>query len=119
MSLVMAMAISINVRERRTEMAVLKVLGFTPSRIMAIVLGEALLIGATAGLLCAALSYGLVHGLLGGIAFPIAFFAVFDIFPDAFWWGPALGGLSALAGSVFPAWSACRVNVSDVFARVA
>jgi putative ABC transport system permease protein len=119
MSLVMAMAISINVRERRTEMAVLKVLGFTPSRIMAIVLGEALLIGATAGLLSAALSYGLVHGLLGGIAFPIAFFAVFDIFPDAFWWGPALGSLTTLAGSILPALSARSVKVSEVFAKIA
>jgi putative ABC transport system permease protein len=119
MSLVMAMAISINVRERRTEMAVLKVLGFTPTRIMAIVLGEALLVGTAAGLLSAALSYGLVHGLMGGIGFPIAFFPVFDIFPDAFWWGPALGCLTTLAGSILPALSARRVKVSEVFAKIA
>jgi putative ABC transport system permease protein len=119
MSLVMAMAISITVRERRTEMAVLKVLGFTPSRIMAIVLGEALLVGTAAGLLSAAISYGLVHGLMGGIGFPIAFFPVFDIFPDAFWWGPALGCLTTLAGSILPALSARRVKVSEVFAKIA
>jgi putative ABC transport system permease protein len=119
MSLVMAMAISINVRERRTEMAVLKVLGFTPARIMAIVLGEALLVGATAGLVSAALSYGIVHGLMGGIGFPIAFFPVFDIFPDAFWWGPLLGALTTLAGSILPALSARRVKVSEVFSKIA
>jgi len=119
MSLVMAMAISINVRERRTEMAVLKVLGFTPGRITAIVLGEALLIGGAAGLLSAALSYGLIHGLIGGIAFPIVFFAVFDIFPDAFWWGPVLGCLTTLAGSILPALSARSVKVSEVFAKIA
>jgi putative ABC transport system permease protein len=119
MSLVMAMAISINVRERRTEMAVLKVLGFTPARVMAIVLGEALLIGTSAGLLSAALSYGLVHGVMGGIGFPIAFFPVFDIFPDAFWWGPALGCLTTLAGSIVPALSARKVKVSEVFAKIA
>src|SRR5262249_34672761 len=44
MALVIANAISISVRERRTEMAVLKVLGFGPMRIMVLVLGEALLI---------------------------------------------------------------------------
>src|SRR5262245_16785960 len=49
MALVMAMAIGISVRERRTEMAVLKVLGFTPARVLALVLGEALLIGAVSG----------------------------------------------------------------------
>ena len=119
MSLVMAMAISINVRERRTEMAVLKVLGYTPARIMAIVLGEALLIGAGAGLLSAALSYGVVHGLLGGIPFQIAFFPVFDIFPDALWWGPILGAITTFAGSIIPAWSARNVKVSEVFAKIA
>ena len=45
MALVIANAISISVRERRTEMAVLKVLGFGPTQIMMLVLGEALLIG--------------------------------------------------------------------------
>ena len=45
MALVIANAISISVRERRTEMAVLKVLGFHPTQILLLVLGEALLIG--------------------------------------------------------------------------
>jgi putative ABC transport system permease protein len=119
MALVMAMAISINVRERRTEMAVLKVLGYTPGRIQAIILGEALLIGVGSGLLSAALSYGLVHGVLGGIPFQIAFFPVFDIFPDALWWGPLFGAITTLAGSFWPAWSARSVKVSEVFAKVA
>lgn len=119
MALVMAMAISINVRERRTEMAVLKVLGYTPGRVQAIVLGEALLIGICSGLLSAVLSYGLVHGLFGGIPFQIAFFPVFDIFPDALWWGPLFGAFTTLAGSILPAWSARTVKVSEVFAKVA
>jgi putative ABC transport system permease protein len=119
MALVMAMAISISVRERRTEMAVLKVLGFTPGRVQAVILGEALLIGVGSGLLSAALSYGIVHGLLGGIPFQIAFFPVFDIFPDALWWGALFGAVTTLAGSFLPAWSARTVKVSEVFAKVA
>src|SRR5260370_22212075 len=43
MALVIANAISISVRERRTEMAVLKVLGFTPNQILALVMGQAVL----------------------------------------------------------------------------
>ena len=35
----------------------------------------------------------------------------------ALWWGPAIGGVAALAGSIFPAWSACLVKVSEVFRR--
>ena len=41
MSLVVANAISISVRERRTELAVLKVLGFRPWHVMGLILGEA------------------------------------------------------------------------------
>jgi putative ABC transport system permease protein len=119
MSLVMAMAISINVRERRTEMAVLKVLGFSPGRILAIVLGEALVVGVLSGLVSAALSYGLVHGVMGGIPFQIAFFAVWDILPDALWWGIVFGAVTSLIGSIVPAWGARNVKVSEVFAKVA
>jgi putative ABC transport system permease protein len=119
MSLVMAMAISINVRERRTEMAVLKVLGFSPGRILAIVLGEALVVGVLSGLVSAALSYGLVHGVMGGIPFQIAFFAVWDILPDALWWGILFGAVTSLLGSIVPAWGARNVKVSEVFAKVA
>jgi putative ABC transport system permease protein len=119
MSLVMAMAISINVRERRTEMAVLKVLGYSPGRILAIVLGEALVVGVLSGLVSAALSYGLVHGVMGGIPFQIAFFAVWDILPDALWWGIVFGAVTSLIGSIVPAWGARNVKVSEVFAKVA
>jgi putative ABC transport system permease protein len=119
MALVIANAISISVRERRTEMAVLKVLGFGPGRILALVLGEALLIGGGSGLVSAGGSYLFVHGILGGIKFPIAFFPIFDIYPDALWWGLVFGAATALAGSIFPAWSARTVRVSEVFAKVA
>ena len=53
MSLVIANAISISVRERRVEMAILKVLGFSPNQILMLVLGEALLIGCGVGLVSA------------------------------------------------------------------
>jgi putative ABC transport system permease protein len=119
MALVIANAISISVRERRTEMAVLKVLGFGPGRILALVLGEAILIGAVSGLLSAGGSYLFVHCYLGGIKFPIAFIPMFDIYADALWWGLVVGAATALAGSILPAWSARTVKVSEVFAKVA
>ncbi len=43
LSLLIANSISISVRQRRTELAVLKVLGFRPCQILVLVLGEALL----------------------------------------------------------------------------
>jgi putative ABC transport system permease protein len=119
MALVIANAISISVRERRTEMAVLKVLGFRPWQILALVLGEAMLLGVISGLLSASLTYWLINIVMGGFKFPIAFFPAFLISPNAFWWGAGIGGLAAFAGSIVPAWSARSVRVSEVFSKVA
>src|SRR5262249_47594376 len=67
MALVICAAISISVRERRTEIAVLKVLGFTPLHILGLVLGEALVLGCTAGLLSTVFAYVLFTRVMGGI----------------------------------------------------
>lgn len=117
--LVIANAISISVRERRMELAVLKVLGFRPYQVLILVLGESLLLGTGAGLISAALTYGGINWGLGGIAFPIGFFARFMIPSAALWWGPAIGGLAGLLGSFMPAWTARNVKVADVFSKVA
>jgi putative ABC transport system permease protein len=119
MALVISAAIGISVRERRTEMAVLKVLGYSPNHIMALVLGEALLLGCATGLLSAAFAYVVVTGLMGGISLPFfAWFPPFKVPIDALWWGLGLGAGTALVGSFFPAWSARSVKVSEVFAKI-
>ena len=119
LALVISNAISISVRERRMEMAVLKVLGFRPLQILLLVLGEALLLGAGSGFLSSAATWWFINDVQGGLKFPIAFFPSFMIPDDALWWGPLVGGLAALLGSFSPAWSACMVKVTDVFAKVA
>lgn len=119
MTLVIANAISISVRERRTEMAVLKVLGFGPGQILALILGEALLVGAGSGLASAGGAYALVNWVVGGIKFPIAFFPAFYIPVNALWWGFTIGAGTAFAGSFLPAWSARSVKVAEVFSKVA
>lgn len=117
LSLVISNAISISVRERQLEFAVMKVLGFRPTQILVLVLTEALLIGAVSGFLSAAMTYAGINGM-GGLPFRIAFFPKFAVPLEALWWGPAMGSLTAFAGSVVPAWRARTVKVSDVFARV-
>ena len=118
LSLVIANAISISVRERRSELAVLKVLGFRTWQILALVLGESLLLGVGAGAASALLTYGSINWGLGGIPFPIGFFPRFFVPTAALWWGPAIGAGTALLGSLWPAWSARNVKVADVFAKV-
>jgi putative ABC transport system permease protein len=115
MSLVVANAISISVRERRTEMAVLKVLGFQPRHVMLLVLGEALLVGFLAG----AMSSFLAWALLGSFKFQIMFFGAFAVPKMALLYGPMLGMAVSFAGSVGPALSAKNVKVAEVFAKVA
>jgi len=119
LSLVIANAISISVRERRMEIAVLKVLGFRPGHVLALILGEAVLIGALSGLASAGGTYLLVDKVFGGISFPIAFFSKFFIPVNAVWWGLAIGSGTAFVGALIPAWSARSVKVADVFAKVA
>lgn len=118
MCLVIANAISISVRERRTEIAVMKVLGFRPGQVLLMILGEALLVGTLSGLLSAGATYYYVDFIKGGLNFQIAFFGKFFIPDDALWWGPLLGGGTAFLGSFFPAWSACSVKVTEVFSKV-
>ena len=118
LALVLANAISISVRERRTEMAVLKVLGFRPGQIVLLVMGESVLLGLAAGFASGALTYMIVDWGFHGLAFPMGFFPVFLVPVSALWWGPAVGALAALAGSLLPAWSASRVKPAEVFAKV-
>ncbi len=118
LSLVLANAISISVRERRTELAVMKVLGFRPEQIILLVLGESVLLGLVAGLVSAGATYAVINWGLGGLKFPIAFFNVFLIPKEALWWGAAVGAGAALVGSAIPAWFACRVKPAEVFAKV-
>lgn len=117
MALLIANAISLNVRERIKEMAVFKVLGFQPWQLLVLVLGEALLLGAGSGLLSGALIYVIANGLAGGIVLPGS--EPFPVPWMAILWGTSVGGATALVGSILPAWTARTVNASDVFARVA
>jgi putative ABC transport system permease protein len=118
MAVVIATAISISVRERRAEMAILKVLGFGPNRVLFLVLAEAVFLGAGSGLLSALLTYA-YGNWLGGLRFQIAFFPMFRIPDEALIWGPFWGGACALLGAILPAWSARSVKVVEVFSKVA
>ena len=79
----------------------------------------AVLVGVLSGLLSGLLCYALVNGTIGGIPLPLAWITMWPILADAFWWGMLFGMMTALAGSIWPAYSARRIKVSEVFAKVA
>jgi putative ABC transport system permease protein len=115
MTVIVANAISITVRERRMEIAVLKVLGFAPRQIMALILGEGIFLGALAGELSALV----VWGLMNNIKTQIPIFGQFKVPDEALLWGFAAGAVTAFFGSLFPAFTARKVKVVDVFSKVA
>jgi putative ABC transport system permease protein len=116
MALVVVNSTGISVRQRRTEMAVLKVVGFTPRRILVLVVGEAMLTGAVGGLLGAGLTLGVVRAFFNGAEF--LFVPELSVPLQALAWGPLLGSLTALLGSLAPAWSARSLKAAEVFAQV-
>ena len=119
LSLLIANSISISVRQRRTELAVLKVLGFRPRQILLLVLGEALAIGSVSGLASAGITYVLINDVLGGIKFPVGLINSMYVPGEAVWWGIGIGTGTALLGSLMPAWTARNVKVAEVFSKVA
>lgn len=118
LAVVISNSISISVRERRMEFAIMKVLGFRPWQILVLVLGESLLIGCLSGIVSAGGAFLIINYGFGGIPFPIAFIPSFSISRWAPLWGFFIGTGAALAGSLFPAVNACRVRVAEVFGRV-
>jgi putative ABC transport system permease protein len=122
MVIVLSNSISVATRERKVEMAVLKVLGFEPLAIMILVIGEATLIGAISGFVGAALAWLTstlaVTGVLPNNNVTRIFF-MFPISIDMIVWGMLMGSFVGFAGSVIPAWNARKVKVSDVFAKIA
>src|SRR5205085_12177051 len=113
--MIVAISYSIGVRERQKEMAILKVLGFAPWQILALVLGEAVLVGALSGAIATTTAWCLINQVMGGFALPIGFFGKFKVADAALWWGPTVGALAAAVGSFLPAWSARKVKLTAAF----
>jgi putative ABC transport system permease protein len=116
--LVTANTMSMAVRERRTEVAVLKTLGFRSAQVLRLIVAEGVLLGALGGLL----------GLLGAIAL---FFFMNHATSQTFLGFSGIGltprvamvglGASVLIGFVagfLPAWGAYRARVTDMLRPV-
>lgn len=119
MIIILANSISITTRERRKEMAILKVLGFQAGFIRSLVIGESMLVGLIGGGVGATLTY-LVSWLnsQGMLPYEIPFLVMFPVPPIFIPYGFLLGASVGFLGSVVPAWNAPKVRVVDVFSKV-
>ncbi len=122
MCLVIGITITIGVRERWTEMAVMKVLGFQPWQIMGMIVSEAMLIGLFGGMLSTWFIYFLpilIRYGLKVVGMKSAFFQTFNMPWEILVYGPMLGVAIGIIGAALPSWNARKVKVSEVFAQVA
>jgi putative ABC transport system permease protein len=116
MILLISNAISLNVHERIKEMAVLKVLGFQPWQLLVLVLGEGMLIGLLSGLVAGTMMFAILNLVFGGVPLPGS--QPFPIPAKCIVWGVSVGSVTALIGSIMPAWTARKVKAAEMLARV-
>lgn len=119
LSIVAACAMAMSMRERVTEIAVLKAIGFSKNRVLSLVLGESTMIaifGGVFGILC---GLGALH-LLTQVPIAAALFPI----PVASLVGPWLVGLLGVAAvigfisGIVPALQAAQLSVVDGLRRV-
>ncbi len=112
--LVTGNTMAIAVRERMRELAVLKAVGFSDGFVLALVMGESLLLAAIGGGLGLALSklFTLRGDPTGGMM------PYFYLAPAAVVLGLVVALAVGVAAGILPAWSAMRLRVVDALRRV-
>jgi putative ABC transport system permease protein len=102
------------VRERTGELGVLKALGFTNGRVMALVLLESCLMAILGGAIGLGLAWVMIsRGDPTGGMLPLFMFPVKDLFV-----GLAIAAGLGLATGIFPALQAMRLRVADALRRM-
>jgi putative ABC transport system permease protein len=98
-----------SLRERTSELAILKTLGFSDHKIFWIILIEALILCIAAALLglgCAAVIFPLAKNILGGTSMPHTVLAA----------GMGFAVVLALISAALPAWRGMRLQVAEALA---
>ena len=111
--LVSANTISMSVRERVREVGIMKTLGFTPTAILGIVLGESVfisIVGGTIGCGFAALMCLGVRKTAGNFIWALTNLSVT---PDVLVLSILIAALIGLTSSFVPAWNASRTSILD------
>ena len=102
------------VRERTGELAVLKTIGFSDRRVLAMVLAESLAVAILGGAIGLALGAMAVAGAGTALA---QFFPGLTASTGTLAWGLVLAVLLGLVTGALPAWQAARLRVADAMGR--
>ena len=112
---VAANTMAMTARERMTEYATMKTLGFGPGHIVGAVLGESLLISLTGGVLGALLTFPASDWIETGLS---QFFPVFDVSGLTLALDMAAAFAVGLIASVFPAWRGAAIRIAEGLRRM-
>lgn len=117
LSLVAANAMAMSMRERTTEIAVLKAIGFPRGRVLRMILGESCLIALLGGVLGTAIGLGLLQSLhaINAQFFPLN---VSDFIGTWLLWLLVIAAFIGISSGIIPAVVAARLRVIDGLRRV-
>jgi putative ABC transport system permease protein len=110
--------LAMNARERTREFGVMRAIGFGPRWVMAMVLGEAALVGLAGGAVTLAIAYPLLEGLVGPVLQENMNFPPLTISPElALRCVGAACGL-AMASAAWPAYHIGRLGVAESLGKI-
>ncbi len=110
--LIVGTTMALAVKERTKEFGVMKTLGFSSGRVLAIVLGESLLLALLGAALGAAAAAGLLAFIGGASNGPPLYFA-----PSVVWQSALIALALGLVAGLLPAVSAYRMRIIDALGR--
>ncbi len=116
--LITANTMAMAARERTTEVAVLRTLGFGKGQVIGVVVGEALVIGVLGSALGALLALGLLNAVAPAIEDMGFLFGGIEVTPRNLAIAIGIGVSIGLLSGVFPAFAAARLRIADGLRRV-
>ncbi len=112
--LVLANTMAMTARERVSEYAVLKTLGFRPHHIVSLIFGESVTIAILGGLLGLAITLPIIKGFAVILTQNLgSFFPVFEISDSTLILAMTAAVIVGLVAATFPAVSAVRMKIAD------
>jgi putative ABC transport system permease protein len=108
--IVLANTMAMSVRERATEYAVMKTLGFSPGRLAWLITGESIIIAAAGGLIGVLAVFPLANAFGSAIG---SFFPVFKVSAVTLVTASGLDVAAALVAAAIPSWFMARTTIAN------
>ncbi|MFQ5649980.1 MAG: ABC transporter permease [bacterium] len=117
--LVLANTMVMTARERISEYAVMKTLGFQPKHLIALIFGESTAIALLGGTLGILVTLPIIRGFAAFLTENLgSFFPVFELSPKTLALAATASITVGLVAALFPAWQAVRLNIADGLRRI-